>query len=456
MYRSGSRGEIHSYRGYAANYRRSSPGNNQTNLRKTQPIQRRPISASSSKKDPEKTKSSEEDKKLPPKTTVPSSRLKITENRNPARQRIMPLGKPPIARKPSLPASPDKVVTEEPSRIEAYSLGKHIGQGAYASVRMAVHKESKLKYAVKTYEKFRLMQPHRKRCVQQEIKIMKMLQHPSIVKLHETIDTPKQLHLVMEYVPGTSLHGYIKRRYNRRLEEPEVKRILKELVTALEYCHSRSVAHRDIKLENILLGENKQLKLIDFGFSTSHSLEMKTRIFCGTPSYMAPEIVTRKDYTGPPADIWACGILLFAMLCGTFPFKGSSDKELYRKIQRGQFYIPQHVPTGARNLLQRILRVDPKKRLSVQGILEDTWLNSSEINKVPSYMSDEVTTKASSVNGEALDLDVLCNMKKLGFTDSELVQELQDTNSHASSLYRKLKTSKMSENFKPYLSAGIK
>lgn len=120
----------------------------------------------------------------------------------------------------------------------------------------------------------------------------------------------------MEYIGGGSLHGYLKSKPNRRLEENDAKRIFKEIVESLKYCHSRCITHRDIKLENVLLDDHGAIKMIDFGFSTCIPNDKKIKIFCGTPSYMAPEIVTKSEYCGPPADIWALGVLLFTCLSG--------------------------------------------------------------------------------------------------------------------------------------------
>jgi MAP/microtubule affinity-regulating kinase len=127
----------------------------------------------------------------------------------------------------------------------------------------------------------------------------------------------------MEHVSGGSLHGYLKSKPSRQMAEPEAKYLFKQVLQAINYCHSRCITHRDIKLENILLNEEKNhVKLIDFGFSTCIPVEKKVKLFCGTPSYMAPEIVSKREYLGPPADVWALGILFYALLCGKFPFKG--------------------------------------------------------------------------------------------------------------------------------------
>ena len=205
---------------------------------------------------------------------------------------------------------------------EEYIVGKEIGQGAYATVRIAIHKASKIRVAIKIYEKSKIMDPQRKKSVKREIKLLKMMSHPYIVKLHETYETNHHINIIMEYVGGPSLYTYLKSQPNKKMNEIEGKRIFKQITEALQYCHHKSITHRDIKLENLLMDENKNIKLIDFGFSTFMPVEEKAKMFCGTPSYMSPEIVLKKEYCGPPADIWALGVLLFALLCGYFPYKG--------------------------------------------------------------------------------------------------------------------------------------
>ena len=131
------------------------------------------------------------------------------------------------------------------------------------------------------------------------------------------------------------------------------------------YLHSRNVTHRDIKLENIIIDTKKNsIKLIDFGFCCCTSNDIKLKVFCGTPSYMCPEIVMKKEYIGPPTDIWAAGILLYAMLCGQFPFRGTSDKDLYKKISRGQFSFPEHVSREAISFINKMLIVNPGSRFT--------------------------------------------------------------------------------------------
>ena len=269
------------------------------------------------------------------------------------------------------------------SSLEEFTLGKLIGTGAYASVKSAVSKPEGKKFALKIYEKYRLTDPCKKKNVGREIEILKKLDHPNIVKMFEVIETPKQLHLVLEFVPGGSLGAFLKKKPGRRLEETECKSIFRQMVRAVEYIHEQKVTHRDLKLENLLMDNEKDLvKVIDFGFSTCFSHEKKVKLFCGTPTYMAPEIVMRKEYSGPPADVWALGVVLFVMLCGCFPFKAPTDRELFKKIEKGIFCIPSHVPAAARDLIHKILVVNPADRLKASEIVADSWLCEEDGSRV--------------------------------------------------------------------------
>lgn len=227
--------------------------------------------------------------------------------------------------------------------LEDYIIGKQIGQGAYAVVRIGLHKPTNKKVAMKIYKKHKLLDPNRRKSVKREIKLMEKMKHPNIIRLYEVIDTSKYVIIVMEYVGGDSLHGYLKSKPNRRLDEDDAKRIFKQILEGIKYCHSRCITHRDIKLENLLLDDQNNIKIIDFGFSTCIPNDKKIKIFCGTPSYMAPEIVQKLEYAGPPADIWALGVLLFTLLSGCFPYRGATDKELYKKIMRADYRIPSEV-----------------------------------------------------------------------------------------------------------------
>lgn len=268
------------------------------------------------------------------------------------------------------------------TQIADYKVNRHLGQGAYAIVKEGVHKQTNETVAVKIYEKFKLVEAQRKKSVIREISIMKKLQHPNIAALFDAIDTQRQLYLIMECVSGQSLSTFVKQREGRKLPENEACFFFRQLVSALRYVHNKNVSHRDVKLENILITRENQLKLIDFGFAACS--KDRLRIFCGTPSYMAPEIVQKKDYFGDKSDIWACGILFFVLVCGGFPFKSSFEKDLFRKIQKGAFTCPDDTSYGFKELIKNILQVDPEKRASADQIYDNSWLAQQAASFKPS------------------------------------------------------------------------
>jgi MAP/microtubule affinity-regulating kinase len=252
---------------------------------------------------------------------------------------------------------------------------------------------------------------------------MQKLDHANTVSLVTTIDATRHLHLIMEYVSGNSLHHYIKRRKNRRIDEPSARRIFRQILAGIKYCHENDIAHRDIKLENILINEENKVKIIDYGFSTIMPVDRKAKIFCGTPSYMAPEIVGRREYLGHKADIWALGVLLFVMLAGLFPFKGVNDRELYRKIGRGVFHFPDCISAQARTLIKRMIVVDPGKRMSAAEILEDPWtiadINPMTVAKTVFSSCPSPTNLASSRSTgriESVDINIVADMTKMGYS----------------------------------------
>lgn len=258
------------------------------------------------------------------------------------------------------------------SNIEKYEMGKILGKGAYAVVKIGVNLLDKEKYAIKSYDKYKLREPHRRRNIRREIQVMKMLDHTNIVKMYEAIKSPKQVHIVQEYFPGFSLGNFMKSRISKRLPESEARIVFKQLLDAIDYMHGLNVCHRDIKLDNILINSKLKIKLIDFGFSTVN--ELRSKVFCGTPSYMALEIINRKEYLTQPADIWAMGVVLHAILSGSFPFRGITDKDLYHRISEGVKELPDTIPALAKRLIIKMLSPNPLKRPNTKEILRDPWI----------------------------------------------------------------------------------
>jgi serine/threonine protein kinase len=278
------------------------------------------------------------------------------------------------------------MVFSDKASLDDYIIGKQIGQGAFAIVRIGLHKSYNKKVALKIYKKYKLEDPNRRKSVKREIKLMEKMKNEHIIQLHEIIDTHKYVILVMDYIGGGSLHGYLKSKPNRRLEEDDAKRIIRQITEGLRYCHSRCITHRDIKLENLLLDDKKNIKIIDFGFSTCIPNDKKIKIFCGTPSYMAPEIVLKTEYCGPPADIWAMGVVLFTILCGQFPYRGATDEELYNKICKADYHIPsevlEYISPEAKDLIAKLFSIKADDRPSAKEILNHPWIRDCSVDKI--------------------------------------------------------------------------
>ncbi|CAD8182890.1 unnamed protein product [Paramecium pentaurelia] len=252
------------------------------------------------------------------------------------------------------------------NNIENYLIQEQIGQGSYGIVKVGLNLLNGQQVAIKIYERIKIIS--KKEYIRKEIQILSSLQHPNIVQLLDVIYTDTQVQLVMEYVGPLSLRAYLKQQPNKLIPETEAKNIFLQVVKAIDYCHSKNIIHRDIKLENILIKDNK-IKLIDFGFSSF--IEHKTTSYCGTPSYMAPEIILKIDY-GKPADIWSLGILLYVMLHGKFPFQGKEQKELFSKIKTGIF-SSNGISQQAQRLINNMLRVRSYERCNTKEIIKDQW-----------------------------------------------------------------------------------
>eukprot|EP00826_Nyctotherus_ovalis_P055757 TRINITY_DN7439_c0_g1_i9.p1 TRINITY_DN7439_c0_g1~~TRINITY_DN7439_c0_g1_i9.p1 ORF type:complete len:581 (-),score=72.32 TRINITY_DN7439_c0_g1_i9:99-1841(-) len=276
---------------------------------------------------------------------------------------------------PSELASQAYLLPESPKDIcsRLLIMGEEIGRGTYAVVRSAYHRQLEKVVAVKIYDKSDTRIIQRKSLIQNEVEVLKQLHSPYIVKLHEVLETKSQVMLAMENVKGQNLHDYIRGAVDK--SEREVKRLFRQVVAGIAYCHSKFIAHRDVKLENILVDERGDVRIIDFGFGTL--IPSGEKMHCGTLLYMAPEILSHKEYASLSADIWALGVLLYTMLHNKFPFKAAAEEELLCRIFTDTLDFPGNTSIQARELVNRMLQVDPSKRPKAEDILRDAWLNTS-------------------------------------------------------------------------------
>lgn len=215
-----------------------------------------------------------------------------------------------------------------------------------------------------------------KQKVMQEVYILKKIRHSNIIRLFEVFQSPKHFLLVMEYADGGDLLQFVKKR--QHLDEETAKRIFKQVVHGIAHCHCRSVLHRDIKLDNILMDEEGGIKICDFGVSRLITKNQSIQEQCGTPAYLAPEIISDKGYRGYYVDLWSLGVLLYAMLQGTVPFKAKSLESLLALIMKGKLYYPVGISDNATNLIESMLKIQPDERISIPNILKHPWLKTED------------------------------------------------------------------------------
>jgi serine/threonine protein kinase len=264
----------------------------------------------------------------------------------------------------------------DPKRvIGKYVLGRTIGRGSFAKVKLARDTETNSLVAIKVLEKEMIARHHTTvKQVKSEISTMKLVRHPYIVQLREVVATKKRIFIVMEYVKGGELYDRINR--NGRLLEDEARKYFHQLIDAVDYCHSRNVYHRDLKPENLLLDDQNNLKISDFGLSAlpqQFGRDGLLHTTCGTPNYIAPEVIRNKGYHGSPADLWSCGVILFVLMAGYLPFDDTHQPALYKKIMRSDFTFPSWFSTDAQNFITRILDPNPKTRMTAAQIYQDAW-----------------------------------------------------------------------------------
>ncbi|XP_066255971.1 serine/threonine-protein kinase MARK2-like isoform X8 [Euwallacea similis] len=271
--------------------------------------------------------------------------------------------------------------------IGKYKLLKTIGKGNFAKVKLAKHVPTGKEVAIKIIDKTQLT-PGSLQKLFREVRIMKMLDHPNIVKLFQVIETEKTLYLVMEYASGGEVFDYLV--LHGRMKEKEARAKFRQIVSAVQYCHQKRIIHRDLKAENLLLDSEMNIKIADFGFSNEFTPGNKLDTFCGSPPYAAPELFQGKKYDGPEVDVWSLGVILYTLVSGSLPFDGSTLRELRERVLRGKYRIPFYMSTDCENLLKKFLVLNPAKRASLETIMKDKWMNQGyENDELKPYVEPE-------------------------------------------------------------------
>ncbi|KAL8214801.1 hypothetical protein R6Q57_004250 [Mikania cordata] len=265
--------------------------------------------------------------------------------------------------------------------MNRYELGKLLGQGNFAKVYHGRNLETGMNVAIKIIDKDKIMKVGMMNQIKREISVMKLVNHPNVVHLYEVMASKTKIYIILEYVKGGELFDIVAK---GKLKENIARKYFQQLISAVDFCHSRGVYHRDLKLENLLLDDEGSLKVSDFGLSAlveNKGLDGLLHTSCGTPAYVAPEIIKQKGYDGAKADVWSCGVVLFALLAGFLPFRDSNLMEMYRKISRSDFTYPNWFPSEARKLVSKMLDPNPKTRISTIKIMENSWFKKGLVSE---------------------------------------------------------------------------
>lgn len=306
-------------------------------------------------------------------------------------------------------------------KIGHYTLGPTLGTGTFGKVKIGEHQLTKHKVAIKILNRQKIRTLDVVGKIRREIQNLKLFRHPHIIKLYQVISTPTDIFMIMEYVSGGELFDYIVK--NGKLQEHEARRFFQQIISGVDYCHRHMIVHRDLKPENLLLDHNRHVKIADFGLSNMMLDGEFLRTSCGSPNYAAPEVISGKLYAGPEVDIWSCGVILYALLCGTLPFDDEHVPTLFRKIKSGIFAIPEYLNKPVISLLCQMLQVDPMKRATIEEIKKHEWFQKD----LPNYLFPSTIENDSNII-DCLAVAEVC--QKFGVGEMEVHNALLSGDRH--------------------------
>lgn len=313
---------------------------------------------------------------------------------------------------------------KEEQYVGPYRLEKTLGKGQTGLVKLGVHCITGKKVAIKIVNREKLSESVLMK-VEREIAIMKLIEHPHVLGLYDVYENKKYLYLVLEHVSGGELFDYLVKK--GRLTPKEARRFFRQIISALDFCHSHNICHRDLKPENLLLDEKNNIRVADFGMASLQVEGSMLETSCGSPHYACPEVIRGEKYDGRKADVWSCGVILYALLVGALPFDDDNLRNLLEKVKKGVFHIPHFVPPDCQNLLRGMIEVDPEKRLTLEEIHRHPWVTADVQGQIELELPVAQVVQTSIIPSvEDLDPDVLSTMNSLQcFKDKEkLVQEL--------------------------------
>ncbi|KAM4743639.1 serine/threonine-protein kinase BRSK2-like isoform 8-T9 [Anableps anableps] len=301
--------------------------------------------------------------------------------------------------------------------VGPYRLEKTLGKGQTGLVKLGLHCVTGQKVAIKIVNREKLSESVLMK-VEREIAILKLIEHPHVLKLHDVYENKKYLYLVLEHVSGGELFDYLVKK--GRLTPKEARKFFRQIISALDFCHSHSICHRDLKPENLLLDEKNNIRIADFGMASLQVGDSLLETSCGSPHYACPEVIRGEKYDGRKADAWSCGVILFALLVGALPFDDDNLRNLLEKVKLGVFHMPHFIPPDCQNLLRGMIEVDATKRLTLEQIQKHTWYLAGKNEPEPEQPVPRKVAIRTLGSPEEIDPDVLESMHSLGcFRDKE-------------------------------------
>ncbi|KAK9279947.1 hypothetical protein L1049_013631 [Liquidambar formosana] len=254
-----------------------------------------------------------------------------------------------------------------------YEMGRLLGKGTFAKVYYGKEMVTGESVAIKVIHKDQVKKEGMMEQIKREISVMRLVRHPNVVELKEVMATKTKIFFVMEYVKGGELFAKV---FKGKLKEDVARKYFQQLISAVDFCHSRGVSHRDLKPENLLLDENEDLKISDFGLSALPEQLRNDGLLhtqCGTPAYVAPEVLRKKGYDGSKTDIWSCGVILYVLLAGFLPFQDENIMSMYRKVFKAEFEFPPWFSMESKRLISKLLVADPERRITIPAIMRVPW-----------------------------------------------------------------------------------
>ena len=325
--------------------------------------------------------------------------------------------------------------------IGPYMLVRNLGSGSTSKIKLAIHQETKMPVAIKIIKKDSFKDnPQLQPKIQREIALMRLFDHPHILKLLDILESPRHLYIGLEYASHGELFTYVVE--NKQISEQAAMRFFRQIIYGLEYLHSLGICHRDLKPENILLDDKYNIKIADFGFARFTKKNV-AETSCGSPHYVAPEVIGGEVYDGRCADVWSCGVILYALLTGNLPFDDPSIRNLLAKVRRGVFTMPD-VSDPLKDLISKMLTKDPKQRITIRQIKEHPAFIAGLPEDFVQPTPLPLPSFSTPIDPDSVSPDLRDILRKIGYpSDEELNADLSEAAPTMAKVFYNMLTTRM-------------